>query len=73
MADLQYITDYQGNRVSAVVPFMLRNSINERCRLLQNKLDVLLGIQEGVNEVNSARSKGKKLQTLSAFLDECNG
>jgi len=73
MADLQYITDYQGNRVSAVVPFMLWNSINERCRLLQNKLDVLLGIQEGINEVNSARSKGKKLQTLSAFLDECNG
>jgi hypothetical protein len=56
--------------MSAVVPFQKWESLTEQYRKLQAKINVLLGIQDGLKEIKTAKRKGKKLQTLDAFLNE---
>ena len=68
---VQYIIDNEGNKVSAVIPFMEWESVTDKYRKLQNKLNILLGIQESMHEIRTARKKNKKLQTLDSFLNEC--
>ncbi|MDR1592084.1 MAG: hypothetical protein LBS16_04275 [Prevotellaceae bacterium] len=72
MDAIQFITDYEGKKISAVVPYRHWQTMNARYIKLQNKLSVLLGIQEGITEILSAKQNALELQTLSDFLDECN-
>lgn len=71
MKQIQYIVDSHGNRTAAIVPFLEWETMTEQYRKLQNKIDVLLGIQDSLNEIRQAKRKGEELQTLEAFLHEC--
>jgi hypothetical protein len=71
MEQVQYITDNKGNKMAAVVPFQEWESLTEQYRKLQTKINVLLGIQDGLKEIRQAKRKGEKLQTLDNFLYEC--
>jgi hypothetical protein len=50
------------------VPVKVWEDLNANYQKLQNKLNVLGGIQEGLKEVQVARKTGRKLQTLKDFL-----
>jgi len=67
---MQYIVDNRGVKTSVIVPFDKWERINKDHIKLQNKLKVLLAIQEGIGEIKIAKKQGIKLQTLSDFLNE---
>ena len=69
---MQYIVDKRGVKTSVIVPYDEWEKVNEDYIKLQNKLKVFLAIQEGLVELKTARKHGKKLQTLSDFLNESN-
>jgi len=69
---LKYMIDEHGDKTSVVVPLKTWEKINEDYAKLQNKLKILTGIKEGLNEVKEAKKSGKKLQTLKDFLRENN-
>ena len=68
----QYIVDNRGIKTSVIVPFDKWEKINSDYAKLQKKLDVFLAIRDGLSEIKSAKKHGKKLQTLSDFLNESN-
>ena len=70
---IKYMIDENGQKTSVLVPLKTWEKINEEYTKLQNKLKVLLGIQDGIAEVKSAKKSGKQLQTLKDFLSENNG
>ncbi|HEY1113825.1 MAG TPA: hypothetical protein VGE66_09690 [Chitinophagaceae bacterium] len=65
---LKYIVDDKGRRVAVLVPIQVWEDSNANYQKLQNKLDVLQNIQDGLKEVKQARKSGRKLQTLKDFL-----
>lgn len=65
---LRYITDETGHRTSVLVPVKVWEDLNANYQKLQNKLNVLSNIQEGLKEIQVAKKAGKKMQTLSDFL-----
>jgi hypothetical protein len=65
---LKYIVDESGHKTSVLVPVKVWEDLNANYQKLQNKLNVLGGIQEGLKEVQVARKTGRKLQTLKDFL-----
>ena len=67
---IQYIVDDKGVKTSVIVPYEKWERINNDYHKLQNKLKVLLAIQEGISEIKTAKKQGAKLQTLSSFLNE---
>ena len=69
---LKYMIDEKGHKISVLVPLKTWERINQEYNKLQNKLKILTGIKEGLNEVKEARKSGKKLQTLKDFLRESN-
>ncbi len=64
--------DENGDKTSVLVPLKTWEKLNQDYFKLQNKLKVLTGIKEGLNEVRNARNSGKELQTLKDFLRESN-
>jgi hypothetical protein len=69
---MQYIIDNQGVKTSVIIPFDKWEKINSDYKKLQNKLEVFLAVQDGLVELKTAKREGKKLQTLSDFLNESN-
>ena len=67
---LKYMVDENGEKTSVLVPLKTWEKINQDYHKLQNKLNVLTGIKDGLNEVRDAKKSGKKLQTLKDFLRE---
>ena len=67
---LKYMVDENGEKTSVLVPLKTWEKINQDYHKLQNKLNVLTGIKDGLNEVREAKKSGKKLQTLKDFLRE---
>jgi hypothetical protein len=67
---LKYMVDEKGEKTSVLVPLKTWEKINQDYHKLQNKLNVLTGIKDGLNEVRDAKKSGKKLQTLKDFLRE---
>ena len=67
---MQYIVDDHGVKTSVIVPFEKWEKINLDYQKLQNKLKVFLSVQEGLTEIKAAKKGGKKLQSLSDFLNE---
>ncbi len=65
---LKYIVDESGHKTSVLVPVKIWEDLNANYQRLQNKLNVLGSIQEGLKEVQAAGKTGKKLQTLKDFL-----
>jgi hypothetical protein len=69
ISNVQYIVDNLGNKVSVIVPYMDW----EKMQKLINKMEILQGIKEGMLEIKKSAKKGRKMQTLTEFLDECRG
>ena len=69
---LKYIVNNNGHKTSVLVPVKVWEDLNNNYRKLQNKLTILNGIKEGLNEVRQAKKTGKKLQTLKTFLSDSN-
>lgn len=69
---LTYIVDEKGKKTSVLVPLKTWEKITTDYSQLQNKLRVLTGIKDGLNEIKDAKRSGKKLQTLKDFLRESN-
>jgi len=67
---MQYIVDHKGVKTSVIVPFNEWEKINADYKKLQNKLDVLLAIKDGLGEIKDAKKKYEEFQTLSDFLNE---
>ncbi len=67
---LKYMVDENGQKTSVLVPLKTWEKINQDYHKLQNKLNVLTGIKDGLTEVQEAKKSGKKLQTLKDFLRE---
>jgi hypothetical protein len=69
---LKYMVDEKGDKTSVLVPLKTWKKINEDYVKLQNKLNLFLGIKNGLTEIKEAKRTGKKLQTLKDFLRESN-
>ncbi|MGE0021169.1 MAG: hypothetical protein AB7S72_15965 [Draconibacterium sp.] len=67
---VSYITDGYGNQSAVVIPISDWNALNERLKKIQNKLKILTGLEDAVDEVNLAREDKLELKTLRDFLDE---
>jgi len=70
MATIQFIIDNEGHKKSVIVPFKQWEDLNQQYEKLSAKVQILTGIQEAMKEVENARKTGKKLQTLTDFLNE---
>lgn len=70
MSDIQYYTNQQGEKTSVIVPYQEWLKLNAQVKALQEKLRIMLGIQEALQEVRQARKSSKKLQTLGEFIHE---
>ncbi len=70
ITNIQYIIDNNGSKLSVILPFSEWQKMKLDYQKLQNKLEVLQGIHESMNEVNEAKGTGEKLQTLTDFLNE---
>ncbi|MDQ6756045.1 MAG: hypothetical protein M3004_03835 [Bacteroidota bacterium] len=65
---LKYIVDDSGHKTSVLVPVKIWEDLNTNYQKLQNKLNILNSIKEGLTEVRASKKSGRKLQTLKAFL-----
>ena len=68
--NLQYVVNNIGERVSAIVPVSELETLLKKCRKLEAKVDVLIGIQNGFKELKTVKQNGSELQTLEDFLNE---
>ena len=69
---MQYIVDEHGVKTSVIVPFHLWEKVNADYKKLQNKIEVLLAIKDGLCEIKGADKKYEEFQTLSDFVNECD-
>ena len=67
---IQIYTDEEGNKSSVIVPYEEWANLKSRLKYLERKLKVFSSIRSGMSEIAEARATGKKLQSLSAFIDE---
>ncbi len=67
---VKYITDGNGKQSAVIVPLKEWVQINEKNEKLKNKLKVLTGMKDAINEVKSIKKQKKKGKSLSQFLDE---
>ena len=58
---MQYIVDENGVKTSVVVPYHLWEKMNSDYIKLQNKLDVLLAIRDGLGEIKTAKKKVRRI------------
>lgn len=69
---LKYMVDEKGDKTSVLVPLKTWQKLNLEYTKLQNKVKILTGIKQGLEEIKAAHKSGKKLQTLKEFLSENN-
>jgi hypothetical protein len=69
---MQFVVDEKGLKTSVILPYDEWAKIMSDYQKLENKLKVFSAIQEGLSEIKAAKKQGKKLQTLSDFLNESN-
>lgn len=67
--NVQYVVDSSGKSNLLLVRRKDWEDIHTKYRKLQRKMEVLDAIREGILEVKAAQKKGKRLQSLSDFLD----
>jgi hypothetical protein len=70
-SNVQYVVDSSGKSNFLLVRRKDWEDIHTKYRKLQKKMEVFNAIREGIQEVKAAQRKGKRLQSLSDFLDEC--
>lgn len=67
---IQFIIDNDGHKKSVIVPFKQWEELNQRYDKLTNKVQIMTGIKEALKEVRDAKKTGKKLKSLTDFLNE---
>ena len=70
--ELNYVTDSAGKKTSVMIPLEVWETILNENDLLNNKLQVFKSIIESFDEIDNSKKTGKKLTSLSDFLDESN-
>lgn len=70
ITNIQYIVDNSGSKVSVILPYAEWEQLNSEYQKIQNKLAVLQGVKDSMQEINEAKETGIKLQTLTDFLNE---
>lgn len=68
---IQYINDAAGQHQAVVIPYADWEKMQLQMKQLRQKVRVLQGIRNGLQEVKVAREQQKPLQSLQSFLDEC--
>ena len=67
---VQFVIDNKGHKKSVIVPYKEWEELNQKYEKLNNKVQILTGIQDALKEVDQAKKTGKKLPTLTDFLNE---
>ena len=68
---MQYITNEKGQQTAVIVPIEEWQQLKAEHEKLLNKLEVLNGLQDAINEVQEIKQgKRKKGRTLGEFLNE---
>ncbi len=70
ITNIQYVVDNSGSKISVILPFLEWEQLNSKYQKLQNKLEILQGIQDSMTEIRETKKTGDKLQPLTNFLDE---
>ena len=68
---LKYITDQNGHNTAVVIPMRNWEKFKNEHEKLQNKIKVLNGIANALDEVEEIKKGKKKGKTLREFLNEC--
>ncbi len=68
--NVQYVVDNSGSKISVILPFIEWKELISEYQKLQNKMEIMLGIQNSISEIKEAKKTGAKLQTLTNFLNE---
>ena len=68
--DINYISDEKGNQSAVVVPIKQWEKLMDRFSKMKNKLEVLTGLEEAIDEVNSIKEGKMQAKSLTEFLDE---
>ena len=71
MLHLNYLTDASGNQVAVQIAMEEWLVFQQEYQELKRKLEIMQGIRDALQEVHTARKEGRKLQSLSEFLNEC--
>ena len=69
--DIQIIKDPKGNPESVLISYEDWKKYELQNRKIKNKLEVLKGLQQAVEEVKEIRAGKRKSKTLKQFLNEC--
>lgn len=67
---IKYVKDQSGQKTSVLVPFKIWDDLNKNYKKLQQKLKIMNGIHQALQEVQQSGKSGKKLRTLKEFLSE---
>jgi hypothetical protein len=67
---MQYVLNDKGQKTSVLVPYKDWEKLNTSISQLQEKLEILTGIGDGLKEIRSEKKNGKKLKTLTQVLNE---
>lgn len=67
---LQYITNDKGKPLSVVIPQKEWEHFQREYNKIKKKLEILLGIENALNEVEMIQSGKKSGKSLTKFLNE---
>ncbi len=51
ITNIQYIVDNSGSKISVILPFVEWEKLNSEYQKLQNKMEIMLGIQNSITEI----------------------
>ncbi len=71
MLHLNYITDAAGNQIAVQIPMSDWLVFQKEYEEIKRKLEILQGIKAALEEAHQAQQEKRKLQSLTAFLNEC--
>lgn len=68
---IQYLTDTNGNKTAVVISMKNWEEFQKEHEKLENKIKVLNGIADALDEVEEIKKGKKKGKPLREFLNEC--
>lgn len=70
ISSMRYLTDERGRPQEVVLPLKVWKKITGELEVLQEKQEILLGLQQSCREVNMQKKGKIHEKTLEEFLDE---
>jgi PHD/YefM family antitoxin component YafN of YafNO toxin-antitoxin module len=68
--NINYITDSYGKQSAVIIPIDDWKLMNDKLIKIENKLKILTGLKDAIEEVHQAREGKIELQSFKDFLDE---